>query len=505
MNPVHGLYDNLPAKAARPAIHDESLSLTHDDLIAHVEAAAGDLIHRGVAPGHRVGLCATNSWRHVVGYLAILRANAVWVPLNPRNGAGLNTDLQARAGLTLTLHDTASTVAMGQTTTALNIDDWIEASLPPSTPALPPILDDRDATFAIKFTGGSTGTHKGVVQSQASAAAAMSSLNVFYDFHADDVNLAVAPLTHGASHYILPVLAAGGAHVLLGEPSREAVLAELKTRISIVFMPPTLIYLLMAEAAFAPHDLPRLRHLTYSAAPMPPARIAQAIARFGPVVGTLYGQTEAPMTIAALTPAQMLSPSLHASVGQAFEGTTIGVLCSDGQVRTADAEGEVVVSGDLAATVYLDDPVQTDQARHGDWLKTGDIGRLDADGHLFLLGRSKEMIISGGYNIYPAEVETALAAHPNVREACAFGVEDAIWGERLEAVVALHDPSGNLSELTAFVRDRIGPVRTPKALHRLTALPRNPVGKVVRADVIQLVHPATRPADVRTETLEIAP
>ena len=505
MNPVHALYDNLPAKAERPAIHDGDFCLTHADLIAHVETAAGDLIHRGIAPGHRVGLCATNSWRHVVGYLAILRANAVWVPLNPRNGAGLNTDLQARVELALTLHDTASVVAAGQTTTALNIDDWIEAPLPTNTPALPPILDDRDATFAIKFTGGSTGTPKGVVQSQASAAAAMAALNVFYDFHADDVNLAVAPLTHGASHYILPVLAAGGAHVLLGEPSREAILAELKTRISIVFMPPTLIYLLMAEAAFEPHDLPRLRHLTYSAAPMPPARITQAIARFGLVLGTLYGQTEAPMTIAALTPAQLQDPALHTSVGRAFHGTPMGVLCDDGQVRTASAEGEVVVAGDLAATTYLDDPIQTDHSRHGHWLKTGDIGRLDADGHLFLLGRSKEMIISGGYNIYPAEVETALAAHPNVREACAFGVEDATWGERLEAAVALHDPSDELSELTAFVRDRIGPVRTPKTLHRLDALPRNPVGKVVRADVIQLVHPAPRPADLRTETVETAP
>lgn len=505
MNPIHALYDNLRGKADRAAIHDGPVTLTHRELITHVEAAAGDLIQRGIVPSDRVGLCATNCWRHVVAWLAILRANAVWVPLNPRNGAGLNSDLQSRAGLALALHDTASFETMGKTTAALSIDDWIAGDAPAGGLALPAIIDDRHATFAIKFTGGSTGTPKGVVQSQASVAAAMASLNTFYSFTADEVNLAVAPLTHGASHYILPVLAAGGAHVLLAEPSREAILAELKTRVSIAFMPPTLIYLLMAEAAFEPTDLPRLRHLTYSAAPMPPARIAQAIARFGPVLGTLYGQTEAPMTIAALMPEQMRNPALHASVGQAFEGTPMGVLCDDEQVRTSNAEGEIVVSGDLAATTYLDDPVQTAQARHGDWLKTGDIGRLDADGHLFLLGRSKEMIISGGYNIYPAEVETALAAHPNVREACAFGVEDVVWGERLEAVVALHDPSGDMGELTAFVRDRIGSVRTPKALHRLDALPRNPVGKVVRSDVIQLVHPATRPADVRTETLETTP
>ena len=501
MNPIHALYDNLPAKAGRVAIHDGAITLTHAKLIAYVEAAANDLIQRGIGPGDRVGLCAANTWRHIVAYLAILRANAIWVPLNPRNGAGLNGELQRRAGLALTLHDTVSTASLGQTRAALNIDDWIGQN-PSGMPSPPPILDDPTATFAIKFTGGSTGTPKGVVQSQASASAAMASLNLFYAFTPDDVNLAVAPLTHGASHYILPVLAAGGAHVLLAEPSRENILAELKSRISIAFMPPTLIYLLMAETPFGPGDLPHLRHLTYSAAPMPPPRIAQAIARFGPVLGTLYGQTEAPMTISALAPEQMQNPDLHASVGQAFDGTPLGVLCDDGQVRTRNAEGEVVASGDLTATTYLNDPVQTAQVRHGDWLRTGDIGRLDADGYLFLLGRAKEMIISGGYNIYPAEVETALSSHPNVREVCAFGVQDATWGERLEAAVALHNPSGDIGELIAFLRERIGSVRTPKALHRLDALPRNPVGKVVRADVIQMIHPASEPADIRTETLE---
>src|SRR5690606_39762291 len=139
------------------------------------------------------------------------------------------------------------------------------------------------------------------------------------------------------------------------------------------------------------------------------------------------------------------------------------------------------------ATVYLDDPAQTDAARHEGWLKTGDIGRLDADGYLFLLARSKELIISGGYNIYPGEVEAALNAHPAVREACAFGVADPVWGERLEAVVALDDAAVTPDSLTAFVREAVGPVRTPKTLHVVAALPRHPVGKVVRGEVKSLI------------------
>ena len=489
-HPIRALYDNAAAKADRPALFDGEITLTHGELIALVERAAADLTARGIRPGDRIGLCAANSWRHVVAYLAILRANAVWTPLNPRNGAGLNSDFQRRAGLALTLHDTASAPQMGATAHPLRLEDWL-ADLPEAAPA--DILDDPAAPFALKFTGGSTGVPKGVVQSQASGLAALRSLEAFYGFTADDVNLAVAPLTHGSSHYILPVLAAGGAHVLMATPDRAAILSELKRRISVVFMPPTLIALLMGETDFGPDDFPVLRHLTWSAAPMSPGRVAQAVCRFGPVLSSLYGQTEAPMAITGLTAAETADPALRSSVGRPFPGTPVGVLTRDGKVLTS-GEGEVVVGGDLARTEYLDAPELTAAARHDGWLKTGDIGRIDTDGRLTLIGRSKELIITGGYNVYPGEVEAALNAHPAVREACAFGLPDAVWGERLEAAVAVDARFVDDAAIRAFVREAIGPVRTPKRLHLMPALPRNPVGKVVRGEVRSLLYPDANPA-----------
>lgn len=485
-HPVHALYENRAAKADRPALIDGETPITHADLIDRVEAAAADLIRRGVRPRDRIGLCAANSADHVVAYLAILRAGAVWTPLNPRNGAQLNSDFQARAKPTLTLYDAASVSSAGVCARPLPLEDWL-ADLTPAID-LPPILDDPSAPFALKFTGGSTGVPKGVVQSQASGRAALDSMAAFYGFTAEDVNLAVAPLTHGSSHYVLPVLAAGGAHVLLAEPDRAAILAELKRRVSVAFMPPTLIALLMAEASFTPDDFPTLRHITYSAAPMSPDRIAEAVARFGPVISTLFGQTEAPMAIAGLSPSEMADPALRASVGRTFPGTRVAVLDSDGAVHD-HGEGQVVVSGDLARTQYLDAPDLTAASRHGEWLKTGDIGRLDPDGLLTLIGRSKDLIITGGYNVYPGEVEAALNRHPAVREACAFAVADDVWGERLEAAVAVEPGFTDAAALRAFVRDAIGPVRTPKRLHLLSALPRNPVGKVVRAEIRDLVLP----------------
>lgn len=475
MHPIRALYDNRAEKASRPALYDGAVTVTHAELIARVEQAA-----LRIRTGERIGLCAGNTWRHVVAYLAILRAGGVWVPLNPRNGPRLNEELRARAGLQLTLCDRESRDAVGDAAGVTELEAWLESG---GAGVLPPLPSDPDAVFAIKFTGGSTGRPKGVVQTARSAAQAMASMQSFYGFTESDVNLAVAPLTHGSSHYVIPVLAAGAAHVLLAQPDRARIAEELKRRVSIAFMPPTLIHLIMNDAAFTPADFPALRHITYSAAPMAPAAIEKAIARFGPVISTLYGQTEAPMTITALGARDMLNDALRASVGRAFPETPVAIMTASGEIA-ANGEGEIVVGGGLADTVYLDDPEQTAASRHEGWLKTGDIGRIDEAGYLYLLGRSKEMIISGGYNIYPAEVERALAAHPAVREACAFGVADEVWGERLEAAVAAD--GADEASLRAFVRDALGAVRTPKRLHLLAALPRNPVGKVVRSDVRDL-------------------
>ncbi|WP_163847708.1 class I adenylate-forming enzyme family protein [Pseudooceanicola aestuarii] len=482
-HPIDTLYEGMPAKAARLAITDGDTRMTHGALIAAVEDAARLLAAR-LAPGARVGLCAANSWQNIVAYLAILRCGAVWVPLNPRNGAGLNGDLRARAGLALVICDAPSRAALGQGDgPVLALEDLI-ATRPDPAAALPAPNRDPGATCAIKFTGGSTGVPKGVVQTNRSALRALASIRWFYELTDADVNLVAAPLSHGASHYVLPILAAGGQHVVLRHPGRAEILKALRGGVSTVFLPPTLIHLLMEEAEFTPADFPALRHVTYSAAPMAPEAIGRAIDRFGPVLSTLYGQTEAPMAIAGLRPAQMAQPELRAAVGFAFPDTPLAVLTESGEIATRDATGEVLAGGDLAATRYLDDPDQTAAARHDGWLKTGDIGRIDSSGALFLVGRAKDMIITGGYNVYLAEVERALADHPAVSEACAFGVDDPVWGERLEAAVVMDATRCDADSLRAHVRQAIGPVRTPKALHLLEAFPRNPVGKVVRRDVI---------------------
>jgi acyl-CoA synthetase (AMP-forming)/AMP-acid ligase II len=494
--PSQHLYAGLALNPDAIAAEDPTESVTYAELVRRAEALALELQSR-LPQGSHIGLCAQNHIDHLVAHLAIIIGGFVWVPINPKNGANLNAKLAAKSRLSLLLLDKASQEQISVAGVASNLlrDDtgavedcqsWIARqsgrAFTRSTPR------DSDV-FGIKFTGGTTGEPKGVIQTHRNVAAVIANMQAQFSFTRDDCNLAIAPLTHGGSHYIFPLLAVGGRHLLLPTPEPTAIKRALAERgASVSFMPPTLIYKLLDDPDINRDTAPTLRHLTYSAAPMPPQRIAEVIAKFGPCLSTVYGQTEAPMTITAMSAAHMQDPALQSSVGQACRHSEVAVVDSDGKpVATGDI-GEVAARGDIVMAGYFEAPQQTaDTIREG-WLLTGDLGYLDDQGFLFLKGRSKEMIISGGFNVYPAEVENALMALPEVRECAVFGVDDDYWGERVEAAVCLTTP-GSCDEqiIRQQLKHVLGDVKTPKAVHFLDALPRNPVGKVVRKDVKLLI------------------
>lgn len=190
------------------------------------------------------------------------------------------------------------------------------------------------------------------------------------------------------------------------------------------------------------------------------------------------------MTITAMSADDMQQAALQHSVGRACKHSELAILDPDGRTLPPNKTGEVAVRGAIVMPGYLDAPRQNEEVFKNGWLLTGDLGYVNDDGYLFLQGRSKEVIISGGFNVYPAEVENALMQMPNIRECAAFGVEDDYWGERVEAAICLRgdvavDPDLLKRELKAL----LGDVKTPKSIHVLKNLPRNPVGKVVRRDV----------------------
>lgn len=495
MYPIDNLYRGWRRDPFAIAIEDGAQALTYGELVERVEALAAGLQQRWPAPQARIGICGYNTIEHVVAILAAYAAGHIWVALNPRNG---KPELDAIIGVT-------------------NLDAIIadENCLDRFTlPGLPLILgktDRRDgdsiaaivaaqrgrraerrwlpltAAQTIKFTGGSTGRPKGVVQSYRCVNTSIASYLHHFRFDADDVNLCAAPVTHGSSHYLLPILAVGGRHILLDQLKSGAILDAFERGATTAFMPPTMIYAVMADPSFGQRDLSAVRHLQYGAAPMPPDRIREAREKFNGKIEVIFGQTEAPMMITCMTAEEFADDSRLASVGRATLLMDVAIMDKDGRILPPGEMGEIVCRGDLMMNGYLDMPEETAKTVVDGWLHTGDAGTLDAHGYLFIKDRIRDMIISGGFNVYPTDVEAVLVQHPSVHECIVFGVPDDKWGERVEAAIQLKPGAVcDEAEMAAFLKARIGSVKTPKKIHVADSLPRSAVGKVLRREARRL-------------------
>ncbi|MBB6520543.1 class I adenylate-forming enzyme family protein [Pseudoteredinibacter isoporae] len=496
--PVDYVYRGFALNPQAIAATDDRETINYQELKIRSEALAMVLQELAPEPS-RIALCAQNHIDHLVSFLAILLAGHCWVPINPKNGAQLNQQLLKKSKPRLVLVDPESEVALaGSEITRIYLRSTSDNSIAILNhkfigKAFTPVRAKADDIFGIKFTGGTTGEPKGVMQSHANVAAVVENMQALFEFQNSDGNLAVAPLTHGGSHYILPLLAVGGKQILLPQANTDLIREAFRERgASVSFMPPTLIYKIMDCGNDAKVDFNTLRHLTYSAAPMPPERIQQAIQFFGPKLSTVYGQTEAPMTITAMTAEDMVHSDLQGSVGKACLYSDIAIINGDGEQLTVGKSGEIIARGEIIMAGYFEEPEKTCETIREGWLYTGDLGYIDQNGYLFLQGRAKELIISGGFNVYPAEVENVLSEIPGVRESAVFSVDDEYWGERVEAAICL-DQAFDLSDedLSQKLRAELGAVKTPKAFHRLEQLPRNPVGKVVKREVKALIYPGS--------------
>jgi acyl-CoA synthetase (AMP-forming)/AMP-acid ligase II len=501
MFPIGHLYRGCRRNPDGIAVEDGARALSYRELVARVDALAAAL--QAMFPGERarIGICGHNTIEHLVALLAVYASGHVWVPLNPRNGkpeldaAIASTDLAAIVADENCLDRfsaPACPVILGKTDAGMRdgrtLDGLIERHRGgrPSWPSV--ALGDVQG---IKFTGGSTGRPKGVMQSYRCVNTSIATMLRTYGFGPGEVNLCASPLTHAASHFILPILSEGGRQILLDRPKAGDILDALEHRgATTVFLPPTMIYNLMAEPGVERRTFPALRHLIYGAAPMPPERIRDARALFNNTVETLYGQTEAPMLITAMTAPDFADERNLASVGPGTMLSEVAIMDPDGAVLPAGELGEIVTRGDLVMNGYLDMPEETARTIVDGWLHTGDVGTLDERGYLYIKDRLRDVIISGGFNVYPSDVEAALAQHRAVYECVVFAAPDAKWGERVEAAVLLHPgATATAEELIAFVKERVGSVKAPKTVHLVADLPRSAVGKVLRREVKRLFGP----------------
>ena len=498
MQPVDLIYRAAARHPDSVAVEAPGVSLGYGELVLRADALAVALQAMDPEPQSRVGVCAYNNVEHLVALLAVMAADKIWVPLNPLDASRDLGIKIAAARPSLLIADEAcldkfdagpATVLIGArdkdsaNADAPHIDDLItrHRGQRPRRQGLPPAL-----TQAINFAGGSSGKPKGVLQPYRAWIAGASSMIHAFGFGPADRYLMAAPLTHGTSCYVTPILAAGGTLVFMeGKTTPGKVLdAFLEQGITTSLLPPTLIYMMMPAMAQEPRRFERLRLLIYGAAIMPPEKIRQARALFGPVIATNYGLTEAPQIITALTPEEAIDESTIASVGRASFMTRVGIVDSAGALLPAGEQGEIVVSGDLLMSGYLDNPEQTAEAMRDGRLHTGDVGYLDDRGFLFLKDRLKDVIISGGFNVYPSDVEAALVAHPAIHECVVFGRPDEKWGEAVQVAIELRDGAvASAEDIIAFAKRQVGSVQAPKRVYFMDSLPRSAVGKVQRREV----------------------
>lgn len=480
----------------RIAIDTPTERITYRALARQVQAVAAGLLACDPTPQSRVGICATNSAEHIVALLAVLASGKVWVPLNPKttpteirritDTVDASILVVEEGHESMVTDERARRIVIGSAGPGqLSLESLARAHADASPPAL---TADGDATQAIKFTGGTTGAPKGVMQPYRAWMINIVNQIHAWSFDENDRYVMAAPITHGTSTYVLPVLAQGGCHVIMEAVGAAAVRDAFKHRGGTVsFMPPTLAYMLMALPGATRDDFPHLKRLIYGGAPMPPEKIRAVRAFFGPVLGTTYGQTEAPQILTVMRPEDFEDEANWAAVGRRTWYSDVAIMSPQGELLPDGEVGEVVARGPLVMTGYWRLPEKTAETIVDGWLHTGDRGLFDARGYLYLKDRLKDIVITGGFNVYPIEVENALSQHPAVHESAVFGLPDDKWGESVNAAVQLR-PGHQASEmeLAAFVRARLGPVQTPKNIHFVAELPRSPVGKVLKSAVRDL-------------------
>lgn len=497
MYPIDFFYRAAKLHPDRCALQSSQSKITYRMLAERVDALAAALQSIDPTPQSRVGICAANTTEHAMAILATMAAGKIWVPLNARSTKPeLERILHAtepsivvtdEAGAALTAAYPAHALRFSNSPPAPNVEALI-LQFAEQSPS--PITAGEDAIQAIKFTGGTTGAPKGVMQPYRAWTAGIINQISGWQITADDCYVVTAPVTHGTSTYLMPLLAQGARLLFLDKTDPGSIISAFRDQGGTMsFMPPTLIYMVMAYPGVKREDFPALRNLIYGGAPMPADKVEQVKAFFGPVIGSTYGQTEAPQIVTMMRPSELGDPLNKGSVGRCTWLTDLGIMDPKGNLLPTNQIGEVVVRGDLVMKGYWRLPEKTAETIVDGWLHTGDVGLVDERGYLFLKDRIRDVIITGGFNVYPTDVENALSQHPSVYECSVFGLPDEKWGEAVQAAVHVRagfeqDPEG----LMAHVKQALGSVQTPKHIHFFEQLPKSSVGKVLKTAIKEQIQ-----------------
>ncbi|MGH8444323.1 MAG: class I adenylate-forming enzyme family protein [Solimonas sp.] len=490
----------------RPALVDPRRRLTHRELAVRARKLAAAFAAQGLRRQDRFAVLAMNCGEYIEAYAAAEWAGYVIATVNFRLAEAEIDHVLGDAAPALLLFEAQYMEQVGRLRERLDgvhtyvciggRCEWAqeyEDFLAGGDEAGPAFRACPDDALCLVYTSGTTGKPKGVLHTQASGVRIAEVLSSELQLDGDSRLLAIAPLFHtGARTLSQAAYFRGGCLVLHRGFDAQAVNRCFETeRITAVHLVPTMVQALLDAPNFGAHDFSSLKMLMYAAAPMPLPLLRRAVEAFGPITWNGYGQTE----INGLT---FLRPQQHvldgnalqvgrlASVGQPHWQAELKIVDDDGSSLPAGAVGEVCARSATAMSAYWNNSAATAETLRDGWVLTGDMGYLDDEGYLFLVDRRKDMIISGGENIYSREVELALAEHPEVLEAAVVGRPDPHWGEAVHAAVVRKPGAEAAADtLIAFCKARIASYKCPKSVAFVTELPRMASGKVNKVELRQ--------------------
>ncbi|AZC27245.1 MULTISPECIES: AMP-binding protein [Pseudomonas] len=501
MNIAHWLLDAAQRWPQRAALFDGNRQVADYQAFAtRVRQRALQLRHeQGIAPGDRVALLMKNSCDYLELLYAIWWSGAVAVPINSKLHGLEAAWIAGNAGARLIYTDDGQVFGSGNLPGDCREICGYELSAAPESAvaelAQPWPRQDTDLAWLF-YTSGTTGRSKGVMLSHGN----LMAMSLCYPLDVDPVDggdavVYAAPMSHGAGLYNFIHVRCGARHVLPASRGFQAAeLFELAQELGPVslFAAPTMVKRMVEQARQQGYAGEGIKTIVYGGAPMYLADLDQALETFGPRLVQIYGQGECPMSISALAREAIADrdnpdwPAIAASVGRAQSCVEVQVINAQGRVLAPGEAGEIAVRGAPVMLGYWDNPQATQAALVGGWLLTGDIGFLDTRGYLTLTDRSKDVIISGGSNIYPREVEEVLVQHPEVFEACVVGEADAHWGESVVAFVVLRSPGSLDSQaLNEWFLAHMASFKKPKKYLFCTELPKNSYGKILKTHLRQ--------------------
>ncbi|MYL08075.1 MAG: long-chain fatty acid--CoA ligase [Acidimicrobiia bacterium] len=489
------------AGAGGECLTTDEFALSYGDVRSASFCIAEELHKAGAKEGTKVGVYSPNHPLALVAILGVARAACTYVAINTANTVADNAAVLQSAGCEILYYHSryqSQTFALADSVSSLRqivaLDDpdteerWFDRSESEgfSTDQLPHSPDDIAYLLP---TGGTTGPAKSVMVSNANLEALVANQLTALPECENPVYLVSAPITHGAGIMALGFFATGAMIHILDGVDPETVLSTIQERqVTHLFFPPTAIYKLLAHPTVRYYDYSSIRAFVYAAAPMATEKLREAIDVFGPVMAEVYGQSEQPFAtfLSAAEHEESLrnNPDRLASCGRPTAFTSLAIIGDDGTPCQPGERGEIALKGQGVSPGYHNDPEATAAVRRGGWHLTGDIGVFDEDGYIYVVDRKKDMIVTGGFNVYPTEVEQVIHRLEGVVDVAVIGVPDPKWGEAVKAVIEVR-PGYKVSEeaVIAACKERLGSVKAPKSVDIWEALPRSGPGKVLKREV----------------------